>query len=64
MKKVVYNIKQPEEMGIASTDAGSTSSHHTERLMQLWQSKTKKRVKEEIKGGNRERGKKNNQKCG
>ena len=33
----------------------STSSSHTDRLMQLWQSEPKKRVKEEMKGGNRER---------
>ena len=29
-----------------------------ERLTQLWQSEPKKRVKEEIKGGNREHGRK------
>ena len=32
----------------------STSSRHTERLTQLWYSEPKKRVNEEMKGGNRE----------
>ena len=49
-EKVVYNIKQPEENGHAST-----SSCHTEMLTQLWESVPKKRVREEMKGGNRKK---------
>ena len=43
--------------------SGSTSSRHTERLMQLWQSEPKKRVNEEMKGGKTEsRGRQKTQK--
>ena len=50
-EKVVITSNNLKKWATQAMMSHSTSSHHMERLMQLWQSEPKKRVKEEMKVG-------------
>ena len=59
MSTILNNLNKWATQALMSR---STSSRHTERLTQLWQSELKKRVKEGMKGGKREHERKKHKK--
>ena len=50
-KRLLTTLNNLKKWAMQARMSSSISIHHTESLMQLWQSEPNKRVKEEMKGG-------------